>query len=118
MRCFARQSLGRLLREPRVRFAPLAAACLVVVACGGTDQPPSASTSSAGAPPAPAPPGEACALLSASDVAEAVGNPVEAGRPSSGPSTCSWDSVDPDDVGVLLIAHAKGSTRELAALDE
>jgi Protein of unknown function (DUF3558) len=46
---------------------------------------------------------EACDLLSADEVAEAVGTPVKEGTPSSGPaitggefSSCTWVSDDPD----------------------
>jgi hypothetical protein len=84
----------------------------------GPGESPSATTSASG-------PADACGLLTADEVAAAVGGPVKAGIASSGPavtggsfSSCVWPSADPDDpadtatVTVYPNADAADSARE------
>ena len=62
-----------------------------------------------------APPSEnsatACDLISDSDIAAAVGNPVLKGAPD-GTGTCKWDTEKKEDTSALLIISRKGSLRE------
>ena len=53
----------------------------------------------------------ACDLISQSEVAAAVGNPVLKGV-QDGTSTCKWDTEKKEETSALLIISRKGSTRE------
>jgi len=93
---------------------------LAATGCGGANAPPEAGKGTAGAAGGPARTGtaDACALLSQSEIAEAVGNPVLKGQPFAGPEVCKWDTENPDHVSVLLTVRLKGSTREPYLCDE
>jgi len=54
---------------------------------------------------------DACALLSAADIAGIVGNPVLEGQPYAGPEVCRWDTEDTDHVSLLLTVRLGGSSR-------
>lgn len=54
---------------------------------------------------------DTCALLSAADIADIVGNPVLDGQPYAGPEVCRWDTDDTDHVNVLLTVRLSGSSR-------
>lgn len=58
-----------------------------------------------------------CALISQSDLEAAVGNKVSKGS-REGAGTCDWDTENPADVSVLLIAHRKGDLREPYLCDD
>ncbi len=53
----------------------------------------------------------ACDLISQSEVAAAVGNPVLKGV-QDGTSTCKWDTDKKEETSALLIISRKGSMRE------
>jgi hypothetical protein len=55
---------------------------------------------------------DACALLSAAEIAEVVGNPVGPGEHQAGPEVCRWARAQADDVSVLLTVRLRGSERE------
>jgi len=55
---------------------------------------------------------DACSLLTEREVAQVVGNAVDKGRTFASLEDCKWDTEDPSNVDVLLIAHAAGSIRE------
>jgi hypothetical protein len=87
-------------------------ATILIAACGG-------STPSGGSPPAGGAPvgtllggtADACKMLTAAEIAEVVGNPVQPGQPSAGPEVCDWDA-EPDHTDVLIMVRLKGSIRE------
>lgn len=54
---------------------------------------------------------DTCALLSAADIADIVGNPVLGGEPYAGPEVCRWDTEDTDHVSVVLTVRLSGSPR-------
>lgn len=87
------------------------------IGCSGTDGTKGAAAAT-GAPAATAAassaPADACGLLTQSEIAEAVGNPVRKGQPSSGSLDCKWDVDTQGDATVLLIAYRAGSIREQA----
>ncbi len=102
-------------RRLRLRKTLPFALTLAVAACGQSSAPPESGRES---PPAAAPTtagtADACAMLSQSQLSQAVGNPVKAGEPFAGPEVCRWDTDDPDDVSVLLTVRLPGSVREQA----
>lgn len=53
-----------------------------------------------------------CAVLSQSEVADAVGNPVLPGERQPGPAVCNWDTPERGQITVLLIWQPPGSLRE------
>lgn len=95
-----------------MKYASLVAiaASALVAACGGSSN----STSSPGGGAAVTTligTADACKMLTAAEVAEAVGNPIQAGRPSAGPEVCNWDA-DQGQTSAALIVRLKGSIRE------
>jgi len=102
------------------RYAVVAVCAVVlsagsIVGCGGDDsnQRRVGETKKSGSPTVTATgAGDTCSLLSEAEVADIVGNTVSKGRPFAGPADCKWDTEDPSNVDVLLIAHAAGSIRE------
>jgi len=111
--------------DTRARFA-WRSACIallgLVIACGGAGErpggafppgasPPGTATSAAGA-------SDACSLLTESEIADLVKNPVQKGRPAAGPEVCDWDTDDPASVDVLLTVRLKGSMREQVLCEE
>lgn len=94
-------------------------ACAVLVsACGGSTGGDTTSGAAERGAPAATPAStsaataDACALLTASEIANHVKNPVNAGTRQAGPGVCKWDTENPDHVSVLLQAHPRGSTHE------
>jgi hypothetical protein len=57
-------------------------------------------------------PADTCSLLSGKELADIVGNAVDNGRTFTSVEDCKWDTEDPSNVDVLLIAHTAGSIRE------
>jgi hypothetical protein len=55
-------------------------------------------------------PVDTCALLSASEIAAIVGNPVDKGQPFAGPEVCTWNA-EPGRVTALLTVRRVGSER-------
>jgi hypothetical protein len=82
-----------------------------LVGCSRAESPRSEERATSSAASATSGSVDPCALMSQGDVAAAVGNPVAEGQ-HQGAGTCKWESVNRDDVGVLLIAHRKGEIRE------
>lgn len=88
--------------------------------CGGPDRTGETLPDKPGTPPAAASGGtaDACAFLTESEIAEAVGNPVLKGQPYAGPEVCKWDTENPDHVSVLLTVRLSGSVRARVLCDE
>jgi hypothetical protein len=107
---------------PETRHAWRAALVIAALAaaCGGSGPAESNTTPASGAAPATPPAGtaDACSLLTREEIAAAVGNPVEPGRPEAGRETCDWDTAQPGQTDVLLMVRLKGSTREQVLCDE
>jgi hypothetical protein len=55
---------------------------------------------------------DTCSLLSGKEIADIVGNAVDKGRTFTSLEDCKWDTEEPSNVDVLLIAHTAGSIRE------
>jgi hypothetical protein len=94
-----------------------AIAAALFCACGGST-PDSSATSSSKPPAGGAPVGtllggtaDACAMLTPAEIAEVVGNPVQAGKPAAGPEVCDWDA-EPNQTDALIMVRLKGSIRE------
>ncbi len=88
-----------------------------VAGCSRSEPPRAAGTPAAAAQPAAASDAPACDLISQSDVAAAVGNPVLKGE-SQGTSTCKWDTEKKEETSALLIVNRKGSIREPYLCDD
>jgi hypothetical protein len=53
-----------------------------------------------------------CLLPLVKEIADIVGNAVDKGRTFASLEDCKWDTEEPSNVDVLLIAHTAGSIRE------
>lgn len=121
MRTFRSLPQGGSSRLAPLRLLPVLFALVVAVGCGGTDpasKPASAAPPATGSTPQAAGTADACSLLTAAEIGEAVGNPVGPGQQSAGPEVCDWDPEDPREITVLLMARLKGSTRETVLCED
>ena len=101
--------------QPRV--LPVAVVALLAnIGCSGGNGPKEASAAKDAPAAAATTSGtvDACALLTQSEVAELVGNPVRKGEPFAGPEVCKWDTDTRGDVTLLLTVRRAGSLREQA----
>lgn len=92
----------------------LALVLALAPACSRSAPPQANQAASQSAQPATQPAASdapACDLISQSEVAAAVGNPVLKGV-QDGTSTCKWDTEKKEETSALLIISRKGSTRE------
>ena len=84
--------------------------------CAGpatTESGSSAASTTAQSAPAAGSKANVCALLTESEIAEVVGNPVRKGvHPDIGAPDCKWDVDTQGDVTVLLIVYRTGSIQE------
>jgi hypothetical protein len=107
-----------IIGQPRMAsLAVVLVAATGIMGCGGASaskEPAANQARAAGAAAMGSGTADACGLLTEGEVAEAVGNPVRKGQPSSGSLDCKWDVDTQGDVTVFLIAYRTGSIREQA----
>jgi hypothetical protein len=80
--------------------------------CGGAKETGAAKDTPLGSAVASLRTADSCALLTQSEIAEGVGNPVQKGAPFAGPDVCKWEAETLGDVNVLLTVRLPGTIRE------
>jgi hypothetical protein len=103
-------------RQSRLRVVAIVLMIAAPIGCSRT-APPDARQTGQGADVAAPASTDPCALISQSDLAAAVGNPVIKGE-HQGAGTCKWATENRADISVLLIVHRKGETREPYLCDD
>lgn len=119
-----RNTLGRRILEWFARSLGVMCLAAMLASCGEDSSSQQIQRDVASAPPTAAAGGSpggatnACALLTDTEVQEAVGNPVTPGAPFTGSADCEWETENPEDVSVLVIAHRTGSIRAPILCDD